>query len=81
MKLELYNCACVFIYLFFLGISIQYGCPINEYRLIIQKLTGNRSQSNGKEIIGSGMSLYKVPFFKVWVVRAFAVVVSTGRNN
>ena len=75
MKLELYNCACVFIYLFFLGISIQYGCPINEYRLIIQKLTGNRSQSNGKEIIGSGMSLYKVPFLNIWVVKAFTVVV------
>ena len=60
---------------FFLGINIQSGGPINDVRLNIQKLAGNRSQSNGKEIIGSGMSLYKVPFLKIWVVRAFTVMV------
>ena len=62
---------------FFPGIPIQSGGIL----LNIKKPVGNRSRSNGNEIIGSGMSLYKVPFFKVWVVRAFAVVVSTGRNN
>ena len=74
MKLELYNCAYVYI-LFFPGIHIQSGGPINDIHLDIQKLAGNGSRSNGKEIIGSGMSLYKVPFLKFWVVRAFMVVV------
>ena len=60
---------------FFLGINIQSGGPINDVRLNIQKPAGNRSRSNGKEIIGSGMSLYKVPFLKIWVVRAFTVMV------
>ena len=73
MKFELYNCACV--YFFFPGIHIQLGGPINDIRLNIQELAGNGSQSNGKEIIGSGMSLYKVHFLKIWVVRAFTIVV------
>ena len=60
---------------FFLGINIQSGGPINDVRLNIQKPAGNRSRSNGKEIIGSGMSLYKVPFLKIWVVGAFTVMV------
>ena len=60
---------------FFLGINIQSGGPINDVRLNIQKPTGNRRRSNGKEIIGSGMSLYKVFFLEIWVVRAFIVVV------
>ncbi|XP_075644491.1 uncharacterized protein LOC142615635 [Castanea sativa] len=37
------------------GIHIQSGGPINDIRLNIQKLMGNRSRSNGKEIIGSGI--------------------------
>ena len=73
MKFELYNCACV--YIFFPGIPIQTGGPINDIRLNIQKLAGNGSRSNGKEIIGSSMSLYKVHFLKIWVVRAFTIVV------
>ena len=44
---------------------------MNDIRLNIQKLAQNGSQSNGKEIIGSAMSLYKVHFLKIWVVRAF----------
>ena len=63
------------VYLFFLDIHIQLGGPINDIHLNIQKLAGNGSRSNGKEIIGSGMSLYKVLFLKTWVVRAFIVVV------
>ena len=74
MKLELYNCACVYIF-FFPGIHIQLVGPINDICLNIQKPMGNRSRSNSKEIIGSGMSLYKVPFLKIWVVKAFTVVV------
>ena len=73
MKLELYNCACV--YIFFPGIHIQSGGPINDICLNIQKLAGNKNRSNGKEIIGSGMSLYKVHFLNICVVRAFIVVV------
>ena len=61
------------IYIFFPG--IQYYGPINDIRLNIQKPAGNGSRSNGKEIIGLGMSLYKVLFLKIWVVRAFIVVV------
>ena len=68
-------------YIFFPGIHIQSYGSFNDIHLNIEKLARNGSRSNGQEIIGSGMSLYKVPFFKVWVVRAFAVVVSTGRNN
>ena len=64
----------VYIY-FFPGIRIQSGGPMNDIRLNIQKLARNGSQSNGKEIIGSGMSLYKVHFLKIWVVRAFTIVV------
>ena len=63
---------CIF---FFPGIHIQLGGPINDIRLNIQKPMGNRSRSNGKEIIGSGMSLYKVHFLKIWVVRASTIVV------
>ena len=65
MKFELYNCAFVYIYIFFPGIRIQSGGPMNDIRLNIQKLAQNRSRSNGKEIIGSGMSLYKVHFLKI----------------
>ena len=65
----------VCIYIFFPGIHIQSSGPINDIHLDIQKPVGNESRSNGKEIIGSGMSLYKVPFLKIWVVRAFTVVV------
>ena len=60
---------------FFPGFHIQSGGPMNDIRLNIQKLARNGSQSNGKEIIGSGMSLYKVHFLKIWVVRAFTIVV------
>ena len=74
MKFELYNCAFVYIYIF-PGIRIQSGGPMNDIRLNIQKLARNGSRSNGKEIIGSGMSLYKVHFLKIWVVRAFTIVV------
>ena len=56
------------VFFFFPGIHIQSGGPINDIHLNIQKSVGNRSQSNGKEIIGSGMSLYKVPSLKLWVV-------------
>ena len=63
---------CIF---FFLGIHIQSSGPINDIHLNIQKPAGNGDRSKGKEIIGSGMSLYKVPFLKIWVVRAFAVIV------
>ncbi|KAL4599434.1 hypothetical protein ACB092_11G127100 [Castanea dentata] len=38
------------------GIRIQSGGFINDIRLNIQKPAGNRSRSNGKEIIGSGLS-------------------------
>ena len=65
----------VCIFIFFPGIDIQSSGPINDIHLDIQKPAGNESRSNGKEIIGSGMSLYKVPFLKIWVVRAFTVVV------
>ena len=58
---------CIF---FFSGIHIQLRGPINDIRLHIQKPPGN-----GKEIIGSGMLLYKVLFLKIWVVRAFRVAV------
>ena len=74
MKLELYNCARVCVYIF-PSIHIQSGGPINDIRLNIQKPARNGSRSNGKEIIGSGMSLYKVHFLKIWVVRAFIVIV------
>ena len=60
---------------FFPGIRIQSGGPVNDIHLNIQKLVQNGSRSNGKEIIGSGMSLYKVHFLKIWVVRAFTIVV------
>ena len=73
MKFELYNCACV--YIFFPGIRIHSGGPANDIHLNIQKLAQNGGRSNGKEIIGSGMSLYKVHFLKIWVVRAFTIVV------
>ena len=63
------------IYIFFPGIHIQSGGPFNDIRLNVQKLARNRSRSDGKEIIGSGMSLYKVLFLEIWVVRAFIVVV------
>ena len=62
-------------YIFFPGIHIQSCGSVNDIRLNIQKLAGNGSRSNGKEIIESGMSLYKVLFLKIWVVRAFIVVV------
>ena len=64
----------VYIY-FFPVIHIQLGGPINDIRLNIQKLAGNESRSYVKEIIGSGLSLYKVHFLKIWVVRAFTIVV------
>ena len=60
----------VHVYIFFLGIHIHSGGPINDIHINIQKPVGNGSRSNGKEIIGSGMSLYKVHFLKIWVVRA-----------
>ena len=60
---------------FFPGIHIHLGGPINDIRLNIQKPVGNGSQSIGKEIIGSGMSLYKVLFLKIWVVRVFTILV------
>ncbi|XP_050281355.1 uncharacterized protein LOC126722236 isoform X2 [Quercus robur] len=42
-------------------IRIQSDGPINEIRLNIQKLEGNRSRSNVKEIIGSGIEhLYEL---------------------
>ena len=53
------------IYIFFPGIRIQSGGPMNDICLNIQKLARNGSRSNGKEIIGSGMSLYKVHFLKI----------------
>ena len=53
------------VYFFFPGIHIQSGGLINDIRLKIQKPLGNKSQSNGKEIIGLGMSLYKFPFLKI----------------
>ena len=62
------------VYFFFPGIHIQSVGSINDIHLNIQKHAGNRSRSNGKEIIGSGMSLYKVPFLKILVIRAFTVV-------
>ena len=65
----------VHVYIFFLGIHIQSGGPINDIHINIQKPVGNGSRSNGKEIIGSGMSLYKVPFLKIWVVSAVTIVV------
>ena len=60
---------------FFVGIHIQPGGPINDIHINIRKPVGNGSRSNGEEIIGLGMSLYKVPFLKVWVVGAFTIVV------
>ena len=62
---------------FFPGIlkNEKSGDPINDIRLNVQKHAGSRSRSNGKEMIESGMSLYKVHFLKIWVVRAFMVVV------
>ncbi|XP_050281379.1 ankyrin repeat-containing protein ITN1-like isoform X2 [Quercus robur] len=43
------------------GIHIQSGGPINDIRLNIQKPARNRNQSNGKEIIGSGIEhLYEM---------------------
>ncbi|KAL4599431.1 hypothetical protein ACB092_11G127100 [Castanea dentata] len=43
------------------GIRIQSGGFINDIRLNIQKPAGNRSRSNGKEIIGSGIKhLYEM---------------------
>ncbi|XP_050280909.1 ankyrin repeat-containing protein ITN1-like [Quercus robur] len=43
------------------GIHIQWGGPINDIRLNFQKLAGNESRSNGKEIIGSGIEhLYEM---------------------
>ena len=63
------------IYIFFPGIRIQYYGPISDIRLNIQEPAGNGSRSSGKEIIGSGMSLEKVLFLRIWVVRAFIVVV------
>ena len=63
------------VYIFFPGIHIHSGGHVNDIRLNIQKLARNGSQSNGKEIIGSGMSLYKVPFLKIWVVSAVTIVV------
>ena len=62
-------------YIFFPGIHIQSYGSFNDIHLNIQKPAGNGSRSNGKEIIGLGMSLYKVLFLKIWVVRAFIVVV------
>ena len=50
------------IYIFFPVIHIQLGGPINDICLNIEKPEENGSRSNGKEIIGLGMSLYKVPF-------------------
>ena len=73
MKFELYDCACV--YIFFPGIRIQSGGPMNDIHLNIQKLERNGSRSNGKEIIRSGMSLYRVHLLKIWVIRAFTMVV------
>ena len=63
------------VYFFFPGIHIQLGGPINDICLNIEKPEENGSRSNGKEIIGSGMSLYKASFLKIWVVRTFTVVV------
>ena len=63
---------CIF---FFPGIHIQLGGPINDTHLNIQEPAGNINQSNGNETIGSGMSLYKVHFLKIWVVRAYTIVV------
>ena len=65
----------VCIYIFFPGIHIQYYAALNDTHLNIQKPAGNGSRSDGKEIIGSGMSLYKFLFLKIWVVRAFIVAV------
>ena len=65
----------VCIFFFFLGIHIQSGAPINDIRLDVPELGGNGSRSNVKEIVGSGMSLFKVPFIKIWVERVFIVVV------
>ncbi|XP_023920105.2 uncharacterized protein LOC112031637 isoform X2 [Quercus suber] len=43
------------------GIHIQPVAPINDIHLNIQKPMGNKSQSNGKEIIGSGIEhLYEM---------------------
>ena len=75
MKLKLYNCA--YVYIFFPGIHIQSGGPINDIHLNIQTPVGNGSQSNGKEIIGSCMSLYKVPSLKLWVVNGSILAPNT----
>ena len=53
---------------------IQLAGPINETRLNIQKLVGN--QSNDNETSGLGMSLSKVPFLKIWVVKEQSSCVS-----
>ena len=63
------------VYIFFPGVHIQSGGPVNDIRLNIQKSMGNKSRSNSKDIIGSGMSLLKVHFLKIWVVKAFTAVV------
>ena len=63
---------CIF---FFTVIRIQSDGSFNDFRLNIPNLAGNRSRCSGKEIIRSGMLLYKVPFLKIWVLRAFTVVV------
>ena len=75
MKLEIYNCLFFFP---FKAIHIQSAGQsaglINETRLNIQKLVGNRSNDN--ETNGSGMSLSKVPFLKIWVVKEESSCVS-----
>ena len=59
MKLEIYNCLFFFFFFPFKAIHIQSVGQseglINETRLNIQKLVGNRSNDN--ETSGSGMSL------------------------
>ena len=63
------------VYIFFPGIHIHSGGHVNDIRLNIQKSMENKSRSNSKDIIGSGMLLFKVPFLKIWIVKAFTVVV------
>ena len=77
MKLEIYNC--LFFFFFpFKAIHIQSAGqsegPINETCLNIQKLVENRSNDN--ETSGSGMSLSKVPFLKICVVKEESSCVS-----
>ena len=62
------------VYIFFPGVHIHSGGDV-DICLNIQKSNGNKSRSNSKDIIGSGMSLLKVPFLKIWVVKAFTVMV------